>query len=268
MLVSIYDTRSSRRLAASIVAGAASPLHPGERPGDTRVIETGGGWHLSTWRESIRRLADRGRVTALAMRTTPTERQLPDAAWAQVARSVAGWVGVADRPWAAVRIGPTTVALLTDAASGPLSMDAARELARTLTTRYRLQAAAQLPNVPDDGATTVRSTDDQAAPTTPSPHGVARLSFPASSTAGSDIAAAPPPAAATVANRNDRPQTGPDVTPGTNPTPGVGHTASRAVALGSMSYSTPGVDGTSTADRPSSGATEMSPAATRNGRGR
>jgi hypothetical protein len=207
MLVNTYDARSSRRLAASIVAGADSPLRTGGRPADTRVIEAGGGWHLSTWRENLRRLADRGTVTTLAMRTTPRERQLPDADWAQIARSMAERVGLADRPWAAVRTGPTTVALLTDAANGPLSMDAARELARTLTTRYRLQAATQLASGPDDGATAARSTDDQAAQATPSPHGVAQLSFAAPPAAGSDVAAAaaPPPALAPVHQPTSRP---------------------------------------------------------------
>jgi hypothetical protein len=208
VLVNTYDARSSRRLAASIVAGAGSPLGSGGPPAGARVIEAGGGWHLSTWRENLRRLVDRSAVTALALRTSPRERQLPDTDWAQITRTMANEIGLAERPWAAVRTNPTTVALLTGSANGPLPIEAARELARSLTTSYRLRAAAQLaPDRPVDDGTEQGLVDDQVDQATPSPRGLAQLSFAAPPSAASDSAAgaAPQPATAPGQQPTNRP---------------------------------------------------------------
>jgi hypothetical protein len=191
MLVNTYGADWSRRLAASVVAGAGSPLRSSGPPAGARVIEAGGGWHLSTWRENLRRLANRSAVTALALRTSPVERQLPDADWVQITRTMANEIGLADRPWAAVRTNSTTVALLTGSSNGPLPMDAARELARALTVRYRLRAAARLPrDSPADASAEKGLADDEA---TPSPGGLAQLSFAAPPSAASDSAAEPAP---------------------------------------------------------------------------
>src|SRR5687767_11541715 len=95
VLVNTYDARSSRRLAASIVAGAGSPLGAGGPPAGARVIEAGGGWHLSTWRENLRRLVDRRAVSGLALRTSRVERQLPATDWAQVTGTMANEIGLA-----------------------------------------------------------------------------------------------------------------------------------------------------------------------------
>jgi hypothetical protein len=191
MLVNTYGAGWSRRLAASIVAGAGSPLRSGGPSAGARVIEAGGGWHLSTWRENLRRLVDRSAVTALALRTSPVERQLPDADWVQITRAMANEIGLADRPWAAVRTNSTTVALLTGSSNGPLPMDAARELARALTVRYRLRTAARLPrDSPADVDAEKRLAEDRA---TPPPGGLAQLSFAAPPSAASDTAAGPTP---------------------------------------------------------------------------
>ena len=205
MLVNTYDARSSRRLAASIVAGAGSPLGAGGPPAGARVIEAGGGWHRSTWRENLRRLVDRGAVTALALRTSPVERQLPDTDWAQITRAIANEIGLAERPWAAIRTNSTTVALLTGSANGPLPVEAARELARSLTIRYRLRAAAQLaPHGPANGSAESGHVDDQA---TPSPRGLAQLSFAAPPSVTSDSATelARQPATAPLQQPTNRP---------------------------------------------------------------
>lgn len=183
MFVNTYDPQSSRKLAASIVAGAGSPLRSGS-PADSRVVEVGGGWHLSTWREDLRRLTNRGTVTALAMRTLSNERQLPDRDWARITRGMADQVGLADRPWAAVRTSATTVALLTDSSRGPLGIDAARTFARTVTARYRLGGQSA-----SDRA--VRGTQSSA------PNGVVQLSFaePAATPPASGAVATPSPSA-------------------------------------------------------------------------
>jgi hypothetical protein len=191
MLVNSYDPQSSRKLAASIVAGAGSPLRSGS-PADARVVNVGGGWHLSTWREDLRRLTNRGAVTALAMRTLSNERQLSDQDWARVTRGMADQGGLADRPWAAVRTSATTVALLTDASHGPLRVDAARTFARAVTTRYRLGAQAA-PRGAADGSIAATNAGAVLVTQSPPPSSVAQLSFaePAAAPATGAVAAAP-----------------------------------------------------------------------------
>lgn len=190
MFVTQYDRNTARTLAASIVAGAASPLTRGAATAETRVIDVGGGWHMSTWREQLRRLTDRSNVIALTVRTGPHEKRLSDADWAQVTSGLATKLGLTQRPWAAVRTGATTVAVLTDA-SGSVSRAAALEYIRQATIHLRRPAVGE----PDAGAA-ANSSDSgavqQAAPDTAAARGLAQLNFAASADSAPDAAAAAP----------------------------------------------------------------------------
>lgn len=184
MLINTYSPRSSRLLAASIVAGTSSPLRSGSST-DARILDVGG-WHLSTWREDLRKVTSRGRVTALAVRTLPNERRLPDQEWAQIMGRLANRVGFVNRPWVAVRTSATTVALLTDSSRGPLPVAAARSYVRRVGTRNLVHDDAQpASSGPADRPTPVlgegESAVDRAQVTLP--RGIARLSFVAPPTA-------------------------------------------------------------------------------------
>ena len=103
MLVNLHDPAQSRRLAASVVAAARSPLRTAGTPSTAQVVEVGGGWHLGTWRDALRRLAIRGTVTALGLRILPHEPRPDDADWKRIAHHVAERAGIAGQPWAGIR---------------------------------------------------------------------------------------------------------------------------------------------------------------------
>lgn len=188
MLVSGYDSQSSRQLATSITVGATGRTGPRAHLAGTRVVDVGGGWHPGTWREDLRRLADRARVTALALRTEPHERQMSDYDWSQIVRGMADGLGLADRPWVAVRTTPTTLTLLADAANGPLRADTARAYARTSAVTSRLAPGhpRSAPAASAPGAGTA-----ETANTGSLPRGVAQLSFAAPPTAAPAAAGSP-----------------------------------------------------------------------------
>ncbi|MGI5213873.1 hypothetical protein [Plantactinospora sp. CA-290183] len=190
MLVTAYDSQSSRPLATSITVGAAGRTGPRAHLIDTRVVDVGGGWHPGTWREDLRRLADRARVTALALRTQPNERQLSDYDWSQIMRGMTNYLGLADRPWVAVRTNPTTLTLLSDAANGPLNTDAARAYARTSAVTSRLAPAHPRPASAAPASASSADTVETAKPTS-LPRDIAELSFAAPPTAAAGTAAAP-----------------------------------------------------------------------------
>jgi hypothetical protein len=77
------------------------------------------------------------------MPTGPSERQLLDELW-RISWALAHGIGLDKRPWVAVRIGPTSVALLTETANRPLPRTAAVEFAReaTITTAWKPAAAS------------------------------------------------------------------------------------------------------------------------------
>ena len=149
VLVTSYDQQSARGLAAAVVTGAAGPARAGQRSGaeltGVRVVAAGGGWSPSTWRDELRSLANRGRAAALGLRTELHERQLPDQDWAQITQDLADGLGLRSRPWVAVRIGPTSVVLVTDTAGGPLDVVAGREFARAASSRYSLRLPVRVP---------------------------------------------------------------------------------------------------------------------------
>jgi hypothetical protein len=148
MLVNLYDDRSARLLAMATVTNATGPRSQsaGSR---ARIIDVGGGWNTRSWRDSLRRLADRGTVTALAVRTRPLQRQLTDAEWEQVARRLARHAGLGQRPWLAVRTSPTTVAVLTDSTAGPPKIEDARRFIRSVVAGFKLKAGRTTTEVSD-----------------------------------------------------------------------------------------------------------------------
>lgn len=191
MIVARYDRSAARTLAAAIVAGAASPLTRGGGAAGTRVIDVGGGLHLGTWREQLRRRTDQNNVAALTLRTGPRERQLSDADWARVAGGLIAHVGLTERPWAAVRTSATTVTLLTDAAGGPVSRTAALDYARQVTVQLRRPAADQ--PATSTGPHSVEAADQQAGPEAVAPYAVAQLSFATPADPAPDASATTPP---------------------------------------------------------------------------
>ena len=204
MIVAQYNRNTARTLAAAIVAGAASPLNRGAGAAETRVIDVGGGWHMSTWREQLRRLTDRSNVTVLTLRTGPQEQRLSDADWAQVTGGLATRLGLNQRPWAAVRTGATTIAVLTDASS-PVSRAAALDFIRQATIHLRRPSVGQpgtsaAESSPDSGAV------QQTAPDAPATRGLAQLNFAAPADTAPDAAAATPsePMSATQVARRAR----------------------------------------------------------------
>ncbi|MFK3984486.1 hypothetical protein ACI2K4_29445 [Micromonospora sp. NPDC050397] len=190
MLVNTYDPQSSRRLAASIAVGAAGRAVPTAQSGSTQVVDVGGGWHPNNWREDVRRLANRGRVTALALRTEPSERYLSNYDWSRITRGMVDHLGLADRPWVAVRTSPNTLTLLTDAANGPLQTDSARAFVRTAAGPRPTVGEAQLAGEP--GATAPGADTAQNAKAPAPPRSLAQLSFAAPPTATSGATAATP----------------------------------------------------------------------------
>jgi hypothetical protein len=143
MLVNLYDKQSARLLAMATVANAIGP-RARSTSSRARVIDIGGGWNTRSWRDSLRRLTDRGTVTALAARTQPNQRHLTDAEWEQVARRLARHAGLGQRPWLAVRTSPTTVAVLTDSTAGPPRMEDARRFIRSVTSGFGLKTDGTL----------------------------------------------------------------------------------------------------------------------------
>ena len=201
MIVAQYNRNTARTLAAAIVAGAASPLARGGGTAETRVIDVGGGWHMSTWREHLRRLTDRGNVTALTLRTGPHEQRLSDADWAQVTGGLATRLGLSQRPWAAVRTGATTVAVLTDASS-PVSRAAALDYIRQATIHLRRPAVGQPGTSAAEGG--LDSAVQQAAPDNAAARGLAQLNFAAPADKVPDASAttpSPPTSATQIAGR-------------------------------------------------------------------
>ncbi|NIL40680.1 hypothetical protein HCB17_05460 [Salinispora arenicola] len=209
MLVSAYDSQSSRQIAGSITVRAVGRAAHRSHLADTRVIDVGGGWHAGTWRADLRRLADRTRVTALALRTQPGERQLSDHDWSEIVRGIADRIGLADRPWVAVRTNPTTLTLLTDATNGPLHTEAARAYARTPAVTSRTTPTHPRPASATPTAAADPSIAGTANPEAP-PNGVAQLSFAAPPTAAPGAAASSPahqPAGAPIHGAVARPHT-------------------------------------------------------------
>ncbi len=178
MLVQTYDPRSAQVLGAAIVAGAGNALHP-NRSAAARVVAVGGGWHLGTWREGLRGLAQRGLVGVVAVRSMPGERRLVDADWSWIMGRLAGRVGLAERPWAAVRTSPTTIALLTNSNEGPLRMDLIREYARVAAIRLRSPLASAAPSRPAGTSSLAGNMRAKAGAGTAHPYGLAQLSFAA-----------------------------------------------------------------------------------------
>ncbi|GAA0903060.1 hypothetical protein GCM10009558_001500 [Virgisporangium aurantiacum] len=163
MLVNLYDNRSARLLAQ---AGGANATGPRSRSTSSRarVIDVGGGWNLRSWRSSVRLLADRGTVTALAVRTLPTQRHLTDAEWEQISRRLARQAGLGKRPWLAVRTSSTTVALLTDSTAGPPKIDAARDFIRTVVIDRGLRPGQTADPEPRVTFLQPQPTDDEGHP--------------------------------------------------------------------------------------------------------
>lgn len=151
MLVNLYDNRSARLLAQAAVANATGPRS--RSSSRARVIDVGGGWNLRSWRSSLRLLADRGTVTALAVRTLPSQRHLTDAEWEQIARRLARQAGLGKRPWLAVRTSPTTVAVISDSTGGPPKIDAARNFIHTVVIDQGLRAGQASTAVPEPRVT-------------------------------------------------------------------------------------------------------------------
>ncbi|GAA1026168.1 hypothetical protein GCM10009557_02900 [Virgisporangium ochraceum] len=148
MLVNLYDNRSARLLAMATVANATGPRSQSTRS-RARIIDVGGGWNTRSWRDSLRRLADRGTVTALAVRTRPLQRQLTDAEWQQVARRLARHAGLGQRPWLAVRTSPTTVAVLADSTAGPPKIEDARRFISSVVAGFKLKAGRTTTEISD-----------------------------------------------------------------------------------------------------------------------
>jgi len=198
MIVAQYERNAARTLAAAIVAGAASPLTRGASAANARVIDVGGGWHLGTWREHLRRLTDRGNVTALTLRTGPRELRLSDADWARVTSGLAARLGFTQRPWAAVRTGANTVAVLTDGSSPVIRADALAYVRQATILLRRPTADRPDPNTAASGPGSEAT--EQAAPDTAA-RNLAQLNFaaPADAEPGASTATPSPPLSMTQA---------------------------------------------------------------------
>ena len=114
MLIVTYPKEAARELAAAVVTRAG--VHPGRvGPRDrVHILQIGGGWRTTTWREDLRAYVDRGTVSAIGARTVPGEPPLTVHQWAEFAGDVAARAGRSQWRWIAVLTTPNTMLLLAE----------------------------------------------------------------------------------------------------------------------------------------------------------
>ncbi|MDG4833018.1 hypothetical protein O7627_27475 [Solwaraspora sp. WMMD1047] len=179
MILSAYDTLSARRLAGAISAGTGGPRGRGQFA-DARVLDAGSGWYVNDWRDRVRRLADRGAVAVLGVRTLPAERLLPDADWRQILNDLTRRPPLAGHPWVAARTGVLSVALIAGVELDPYAVESLREFVRSLDVGRRSSNDPQPAAERDPADTSNGQGQDQEQ----SPAEVADLNFGGTPEAG------------------------------------------------------------------------------------